>query len=230
MLLLLKFLIGLASLPLLAALTHVFAGQFNPGHDLTRLDTTTSWFIGGFVIWLLLFFMFPHPVRTYVLAHELTHALWGMLMGARVSKLRVSSKGGSVNLTKTNVWITLAPYFFPFYSILALALYALLDWRWDMTVYKPFWYAVFGMTWSFHLTFTVAMLGLRQPDVMEHGRLFSYALIYGINIVTAMVLLNMLTGRPLKDLPPEVARRTQATYQWTLDQLDSATGSLQSRW
>jgi hypothetical protein len=69
-----------------------------------------------------MWFFLPHPVKTYVVAHELTHALWGLLCGARVSHLRVSEGGGSVRLSKSNIVITLAPYFFPLYTILVILL------------------------------------------------------------------------------------------------------------
>jgi hypothetical protein len=141
------------------------------------------WLVGGFIFWVVLFFCLPQPVRTYVLAHELTHALWGMIMGARVSRLRVSARGGSVNLSKTNFLITLAPYFFPFYTMLLLALRFILSFFLNMEPYEPFWLACVGLTWGFHVTFTLSVLLQHQPDIAEHGRLFSYAIIYLFNLL-----------------------------------------------
>lgn len=76
----------------------------------------------GMSAFLLVRMIASDPVRLYVLGHELTHALWGLAFGARVSRLKVGAKGGSVQLTKSNVWITLAPYFFPFWTMLVVAL------------------------------------------------------------------------------------------------------------
>ena len=48
----------------------------------------------GFFLWVSLYITMPRPIRTYVLAHELTHALWAWLMGAHVSGMSLSKKGG----------------------------------------------------------------------------------------------------------------------------------------
>lgn len=208
----LKFAAGLLLLPLAVAASRAAAGSFPGLSAWSEMDRNTAWFVGGFLLWLLLFFAYPRPIRTYVLGHELTHALWGLIMGARVSKLRVSKKGGSVTLDKTNLWITLAPYFFPFYTALALGAYLLAGLAWDMTLYRPFWYGLFGLTWAFHLTFTIIILQIRQPDIHEHGRLFSYVLIYCINLATASVLAALLHGTPLRDLGTSLVAETNLAY------------------
>jgi hypothetical protein len=135
----------------------------------------------GFSLWIVLFFTLPRPMRTYVLGHELTHAFWALLMGARVSRLRVSARGGSVNVSKTNWFITLAPYFFPFYTFLAIICAAALGMFVDLQPYEPLALGVVGLTYAFHVTFTIAMLMQRQPDILEHGRLFSYSMIALLN-------------------------------------------------
>lgn len=177
------FFAGLAMLPLCwAAVATLFTLVAELRHASTGAASHGIWWMaGGFALWLLLFFLLPRPVVSYVLAHELTHAFWGLLMGARVGKMRVGSAGGSVQLSKTNFLITLAPYFFPFYTALALLLRVVLGLFYDMAAYEPFWLGLFGLTWSFHLTFTVATLMVKQPDIAEHGRMFSYALIVLFN-------------------------------------------------
>jgi hypothetical protein len=181
----LKFLIGLALLPFCWAATRSVAALVVALRvsDMRDVPLSAWWLLGGFLLWLLLFITMPRPVRTYVLGHELTHAFWALLMGARVSRLRVSARGGSVNVSKSNWIITLAPYFFPFYTVLVIALYSGLALFRDLRDYEPFWLALVGLTWSFHLTFTVTILLQRQPDIQEHGRVFSYAVIYLLNVL-----------------------------------------------
>lgn len=181
----LKFLTGLALLPFCwaATLSLVALIQALRVDGLDEVPRSAWWLLGGFLLWLFLFATMPRPMRTYVLGHELTHAFWALLMGARVSRLRVSARGGSVNVSKTNWIITLAPYFFPFYTVLVLVLYLVLSRFLDLRTYEPFWLALVGLTWSFHLTFTIAILLLRQPDIQEHGRVFSYTVIYLLNIL-----------------------------------------------
>ncbi len=226
----LKWLIGILLLPFAAAATLTFAHQVQVDLDWQRLDVTTWWFIGGFVVWLLLYFLLPRPMWTYVLGHELTHAIWGLIMGAKVSRLKVSERGGSVTLTKSNILITLAPYFFPFYTVVTLIVYLVAGAWLDMTTYQPFWYAIFGLTWSFHLTFTLSMLSLRQPDILEHGRLFSYTLIYCINLLTAAVLMNLLTDRPIASLGPSLRNDTLTCYQYVWDSTQPVLGYLKAKW
>ena len=101
----------------------------------------------------------------YVLGHELTHALSGMLFGAKASRLKVTDKGGSVNLTKTNFIITLAPYFFPFYTfVVGIAALIVLIFVRPLPLI-PLWVALVGFTWAFHLLFTLDSLSQRQPDI-----------------------------------------------------------------
>lgn len=180
-----KLLIGLLLLPACWAATWALVELVAALRvvDYGSVPLSVGWLIGGFVFWVILFCCLPQPVRTYVLAHELTHALWGLIMGARVSRLRVSARGGSVNLSKTNFLITLAPYFFPFYTMLLLLLHWGLSFFYDLAPYEPFWLACVGVTWGFHVTFTFSVLLQHQPDIAEHGRVFSYTVIYLLNVL-----------------------------------------------
>lgn len=179
----LKFLIGLMLLPF-AWVVVVATARLIGGLRLEEIGghpQAVWWIAGGFFVWIFFFFTLPRPTRTYVLGHELTHAVWALLMGARVSKLRVNARGGSVTVSKSNWLITLAPYFFPFYTMLALALIFGLGLFIDLTPYQLIALALIGLTYAFHVTFTLAMLTLQQPDIQEHGRLFSYTIILLLN-------------------------------------------------
>jgi len=190
----LKFLIGLFLLPLCWAFSRVlfFLLQSLPAE-------TSGWqpwaLPAGFAVSVLGFFLLPRPFRTYVLAHELTHAVWGLLMGAKVGKMKVGKDGGHVMLSKSNFIISLAPYFFPFYTGLVIALWYGLDCFFDMSRYEPWWLATIGLTWGFHVTFTVYLLSQHQPDVQENGRLFSYVIIYLAHLFF-VALWMILIGAP----------------------------------
>jgi hypothetical protein len=218
-----KLLIGIGLLPLCAAATLGLAdliGQLaaTPG----RPDPGLWWLAGGFVLWLILFIALPRPVRTYVLAHELTHAFWGLMMGARVSRLKVSKRGGSVTLSKTNFLITLAPYFFPFYTMLSMAVYAGLSLFVDLSAYEPFWLGVVGLTWSFHLTFTIATLMQHQPDIAEHGRVFSYAVIYLFNLLGIGLWIVGIARPTLTDWSVLLIRHAASAYAACWDWANTA--------
>lgn len=147
----------------------------------------------GIMTWVLLFAFFPKPLRSYVLAHELTHALWGVVMGARVSRIRVKADHGSVVLSKTNFLITLAPYFFPLYTVLVILFYWLLRMFYDMQPYTMLWLGMVGFTWAFHVTFTLNALLQRQTDIQQEGRIFSYSFIYLANIFGVCLWVILVT-------------------------------------
>ena len=148
------------------------------------------WFFSlGAVLWLIAFFGLPRPIVVYVFGHELTHALWVLLMGGRISRFRVSREGGHVVTNRTNFWIALAPYFFPLYSILAIGIYGLLSLFYTVQPYGPLLYAIVGATWAFHFTFTCWMIGKSQTDLTDHGTFFSLVLIYLLNLILLSVML-----------------------------------------
>ncbi|MBR3221223.1 MAG: hypothetical protein IKF72_03245 [Kiritimatiellae bacterium] len=149
--------------------------------------------LGGIAAFALAWMALSHPVKAYVLGHELTHALWGLLFGARPSDLRVGEGGGSVRLTKSNILITLAPYFFPFYTfvviVCALVTFAFLR----PLPCLPLWMFLIGFTWAFHVLFTLETLGQRQPDVKLYGRIFSWTFIFLVNVMIVLVWLASAT-------------------------------------
>lgn len=181
-----KFLLGLLLLPLAAALTQTaFRAIWILAEAPTRLPLLhVGATVAGVMIWIFVWNFLPPMTKTYVLGHELTHALWTLLFGGRPSKLRVSDSGGSVCVSKTNVWVSLAPYFFPFYTVVVLLLWLVLSALWPgIRPFAPIALFWIGLTWAFHLTFTVRFLRGRQPDVQEHGVLFSLVLIYLLNLL-----------------------------------------------
>ena len=185
----LKLAIGLLLLPACAGLTRGLFGVAGEAAADASAWWTWAAFLIGLSLWVFLFFLLPRPTRAYVLGHELTHALWSVLMLGGFSKLRVRASGGSVMTTKNNVWITLAPYFFPFYTMLLVAACGVAAHFHDQTPWRSCWMFAFGVSWGFHITFTVTLLAIRQTDILENGRLFSYVVIYGMNLLAIVVAL-----------------------------------------
>jgi hypothetical protein len=150
----------------------------------------------GAAAWGLLYIVFPRPMWLYVLGHELTHAVWTWCFGGRVRDIQVSSEGGSVTTSKTNFLIALAPYFFPFYVVLIVAVFALarLVLTWDQL--EVCFLGGVGVTYAFHLTLTGHILKTRQSDITEHGYLFSAAVIFLGNIGVLLLGIPLLTSTP----------------------------------
>ena len=180
----LRFLCAVATLPFACALAFVFVDAFRlmPMSGDALFPPGALCLAAGFMLFLVLWIFMPAPVRIYVLGHELTHALCGLLFGARPSNLRVGLKGGSVTLTKTNVWITLAPYFFPFWTAVVGLLALIVRCFVSPLPCTGAWLFAVGFTWCFHVCFTLRAIFQAQPDIQEYGYAFSYVFIWIFNI------------------------------------------------
>ena len=182
-------------LPLVALWTKTFFVIF--ARETLRYHywaTEEFWFFGlGALLWLVAFFGLPRRavIYAYVYGHELTHAVWVWLMGGRVSEFEVRLDGGHIMTNKSNVWIALSPYFYPIYSVLVVILYAI-GWIFcDMAPYTRWLFLALGITWTFHMSFTLWMIPKGQTDLSQHGTFFSLVIIYWMNLVllTALLLL-----------------------------------------
>ncbi len=190
----LKLIIGLVFLPLCWAASRAFF--FLLQSVPAEASGWNDWALPvGFLVSVLGFFLLPQAFRTYVLGHELTHALWGMLMGAKVGRIRVGKTGGHVELSKSNFLVSLAPYFFPFYTVVLIAVWYGVGFFVDLGSYELWWLAGVGLTWGFHVTFTVYMLSQHQPDVQENGKIFSGIIIYLANLLVVSLWMIMI-GTP----------------------------------
>jgi hypothetical protein len=131
----------------------------------------------------------------YVFGHEFTHALWTWLFGGAVKKMKVSSSGGHVVISKTNFVIALAPYFFPFYAALVIAAFALGHWIWDWQSYLVWFHLAVGAAYAFHLTLTWHVLQTQQSDITSQGYLFSAVVIFLGNVSVMLFGIPLLTAK-----------------------------------
>lgn len=125
----------------------------------------------------------PRPIYAYVLGHELTHAAVATLFMGKVKRFRATSDGGYIETNRYNFLIALAPYLWPFYSVPVLALWSLSLLVPGLVNYREFFLVALGFTWMFHLSFTVWMLPKGQTDFHGPGLLFSFTLIYTVNVI-----------------------------------------------
>jgi len=186
-----KFVFALFLLPLCFVLSQTFFTAFARATVAEHLWAGEEfWFFSlGALLWLIAFFGLPRPIVLYVFGHELTHALWVWLMGGRVSRFKVGRDGGHILTDKNNFLIGLAPYFFPIYSILVIALYGALSLLVDLQPYGRLLYALVGVTWAFHLSFTCWMIPKNQTDLSDNGTIFSLVMIYLVNLLLLCVML-----------------------------------------
>jgi hypothetical protein len=209
----LRMLLGVALLPMCWGVVRAFYDSvLAAAGDSGGVTAESIALVGGMVAFVLCWMAVPHPVKTYVLGHELTHALWGLVFGAVPSKLRVSAAGGSVNLTKSNMLITLAPYFFPFYTFLVIVVALVTSAFIRPLPWLPLWMFTVGFTWAFHALFTLETLAQRQPDVKLYGRIFSWVFIFLANVVLVLVFLAAVTSLSFAQLGGFLVHRVLDAY------------------
>ena len=178
-----KFSLALFLFPLCISLSITLYQIMSKSFSLNHSFENSLFFLIGLTLCLSIFYFIPKPFKIYVLGHELTHALWAIIMGKKVLNIKVSKKGGHVEISKSNFWISLSPYFFPFYTFVCILISLVIYYFFKNLFYEKIFYLFIGLTWMFHFLFTVEALKTKQSDITEHGKIFSYFIIYFMNIL-----------------------------------------------
>ena len=168
-------------------------------------DTSAfRWFSVGAVFWLALF----GPLRNaamivYVFGHEWTHMLTAKLFRAQIYDWSVTTDGGWVDTDRSNTLISLSPYFVPIYTLVVILLHSTLGLFFDLgrdipiggtgsgLVINPLQiiYLLVGITWAFHVTYTLQTLRGQQSDLMRNGEFFSVLFIMLCNVLIVLSFL-----------------------------------------
>ncbi len=157
-----------------------------------EISETAMPFWAGFAAYFIFQVLFFKPIRTYIFGHELTHAIAGILSGAKLKSFKVSASGGSVVLTKTSIWIALAPYFVPLYPGLVIAAYWIASLFWQVHFFYPYFLFLVGFSLAFHLGLTFYALSQEQSDIRQFGTLLSAEVILIINCLALSLIFRIL--------------------------------------
>ena len=152
-------------------------------------------FASGATCWGVVYLLLPKPMWIYVFGHELTHALWTWLLGGRVKKVKVTSQGGHVVVSKSNFVIALAPYFFPLYAIFVVLVFVAGHLIWDWRPYVVWFHLLLGAAYAFHVTLNWHILKNSQTDITSQGYLFSFVVIFLGNVAVLLTGIPLLTAR-----------------------------------
>ncbi len=186
----LKILLGIFSIPICISVSLNLYQQISHINALSYLNQ--KYFLIGVVSYLVVHAVLFKPSYLYIFAHEMMHVIATIISGGRVTSFKVSKQGGSVGTTKSNFFIALSPYFFPFYTmIVTLLFFAGKFFFKESVIYNPFLFAV-GFTLAFHIILTIDFLKIRQTDLLHAGYLFSICLIYVVNLVIIASVFSLL--------------------------------------
>ncbi len=190
-------------LPICLVTAMAFFACFEASMEASFWRSSPFWFFMlGIIMWLITFFSLGRPLYLYVWGHEATHALFTYLCLGQVHEFRVTRAGGHIVADKNNLLIALSPYFFPLYALVVALLFWLAGSYFDLTVahqlpvpvfpqfsWSMLGYWLLGITWGFHLTFTVWMIVKDQPDLRANGTIFSLNVIVLANLLLLSLLL-----------------------------------------
>ncbi len=145
------------------------------------------WFLAGVAVFFPCLFLAKrlfHSGWCYLetLEHELTHLLIGLLFLKIPTGIRVSAhEGGEVRQigfgTTGQVWVTLAPYFFPTISIAVLILAYIAELNTLLLL------GILGWTTAFHLITNWSETSFRQPDLQKAGILRTILILPIMNLI-----------------------------------------------
>jgi hypothetical protein len=203
---LLRAALALVLLPLCWVTTWTFLSQFSQAAVYGGFwQTAEFWYftVGVLVMvgWFWSGLLQAFFLYLYVLGHELTHAVFVLLYRGKVSDFYVSADGGYITTNKSNWVIALSPYFVPFWAVVIAAVYGLarcfveVPQRWEYG-----FYAAMGLTWAFHMIWTLWMIPRDQPDLRENGTFLSLVIIYLANLLILIGLMCVAADSPVANV------------------------------
>ncbi len=209
------FLLALLSIvlvPIILALLLNFPVLFSAYHSLKE---TMIFALSGFVFFTIFYYVIGQPVRTYIIAHELTHVIFAILTGRSVKKISFKRSNSYVKTSGTNVFISLGPYVLPLYSIIIILIYKLLYmFNGSSRLISVICYFIAGAGYSFHILSTLHYLKYDQPDMKRYGYFFSLTfVIIWLIIISSFLFWLMFPDVDLGGYLLNVLRDTARIYQ-----------------
>jgi hypothetical protein len=185
----LLFVLSLGIIPLDAALLLNFPLLFRQYSSFTN---QMVWATAGFGGFLLVFMIFGAPVKSYILEHELSHMLFALLSGIRIQRVSFKSSNAYVKTERINIFIALAPYSLPLYTVILLLPFRLLHLITDEPLVFNIFCLFIGMSLSFHIASTIHYVQIEQPDLRRYGYFSSLILVFTWSIIILSLLFTLM--------------------------------------
>ena len=214
-----KTILGLFFLPIAASISITFYRQF--GSLGMPWSIEQQYFTMGVITYCFIHLLIFKPSYIYVFGHESVHVLATWMCMGKVKSFKVSSSGGSVSTSKNNIFISLSPYFVPFYAILlAVAVYIANNVFLENSIPYKYFLFFLGLTLSLHIVMTLDALKTKQPDLVKAGYLISAIIIFAVNMIIIAGILGLMTrGFSFTDFMTNAWNLTVVIYQRIFTQL-----------
>lgn len=184
-----RFIVSLLLIPLCVAVTVSF---YNGLISIRTISESGLIFMLGALAYSILHLLLFKLTFLNVLGHEMMHAIATFFSGGKVLSFKISTKEGSVRSTTPNLFVILAPYLIPGYTVFIALLYFVLSFFMDVTRFSAYFIFFIGFTLMFHLTSTAESIRGKQPDLMKTGYLFSISFIYIVNLLIVFLIITLL--------------------------------------
>lgn len=168
---------------------------------------------GGY---LLVERLLKKPMWLYVVGHELTHAVSGLMSGAEVHSFKATSRGGEVRLSKSNLFIALSPYIVPLYAVIILGIYAFTNVFIPKREITWTFQVLLGAALAFHWSLTFTAFHSHQSDLKVVGFFLSGVLIaLGNSLIIGVLGVTLFVKTPtLKDFSKSIVKESSHLW-WT---------------
>jgi hypothetical protein len=203
--------LSLGIIPLLISLAVDIPVLFKKYQHFTNEMIFSS---SGFMIFVVIFFLFGPPVKSYILEHELSHVLFAFISGVKIKSMSIKKNEGFIRTEKINIVIALAPYSFPLYTIALTLIYKILKLFFMSPILSGIFYFLMGITLSFHVIATIHYVQIDQPDMKRYGYFSSLVFIFTWSlIVTALTLALMFEDVEVIEYFTKVSTHTYQFYE-----------------
>ncbi|MCH2206738.1 MAG: hypothetical protein MK132_12815 [Lentisphaerales bacterium] len=150
--------------------------------------------LGGLVAGIIIFSFVCHFKRFYIFGHELAHWIFAKLFMKETKNFKVGKDGGAVQVKDPNVWVVLAPYFYPTFTIMWLPFWFLFShFQKEIQYSFQIFFVMLGMSWAYHLVLTLYALKFEQSDIEKYGRPLSFSIIFLFNMLFIYFFLICVT-------------------------------------
>ena len=202
---LLFFVISLPLLLFCGIISHAACKLNFNEHSLTH-----NALIGGFLSGCLIFSLISRFTRLYVFGHELAHWIFAKIFLRETRNFKAASDHGAVEIQNPNIWIALAPYFYPTFTVLWIPSWFIFRHFSEHIPYpNEIYFAVLSFSWSYHFILTIYALRREQSDITRYGKPLSFSLITLINLIVCYCFLSLFTPSSADSLKLVISTATE---------------------
>ena len=175
-------------------------------HAVLKLDygaqkSITYSLLAGLITGIIVFSFICRFKLFYIFGHELAHWIFAKIFMKETRNFKVGKDGGAVQVKDPNVWVVLAPYFYPTFTIMWLPFWFLFShFKEEIPYNYEIFFSLLGMSWAYHLVLTLYALKFEQSDIERCGRPLSFSIIFLFNMIFIYSFLTFVTNGPIESL------------------------------